>query len=56
MIRALITGDLFADPQERSGKNGRPFAIARVSVPMGDEGRVSCSLIVFEPEAVKRLL
>ncbi|MBL8445440.1 MAG: hypothetical protein JNK52_15460 [Zoogloeaceae bacterium] len=56
MIRALITGDLFADPQQRTSKNGKPFALARVSVPMGDEGRVSCSLIVFEPDAVARLL
>lgn len=56
MIRALITGDLFADPQERTSKNGNPYALARVSVPMGDEGRVSCSLIAFEHQAVARLL
>lgn len=56
MIRALVTGELRADPQQRMGKNGKPYALARLSVPMGDQGRVSCSLIVFEAEAVARLL
>ena len=56
MIRALVTGELRADPQQRVGKKGKPFALARLSVPMGDQGRVSCSLIVFEAEAVTRLL
>ncbi len=56
MIRALVTGELRADPQQRTGKNGKPFALARLSVPMGDQGRVSCSVIAFEAEAVARLL
>jgi len=56
MIRALVTGELRADPQQRTAKNGNSYALARLSVPMGDEGRVSCSLIAFEAEAVARLL
>ena len=56
MIRALIVGELRADPQQRTGKNGKPFVLARISVPMGDQGRVSCSVIAFEAEAVTRLL
>ena len=56
MIRALVVGELRADPQQRMGKNGNPYALSRLSVPMGDQGRVSCSLIVFEAEAVTRLL
>ena len=56
MIRALVVGELRADPQQRMGKNGKPYALARLSVPMGDQGRVSCSLIVFEAEAGARLL
>lgn len=56
MIRALITGELVAAPQERIGKTGKPFAIARVSVPMGDDGRVFCSAICFDADAVARLL
>ena len=27
MIRALIVGELRADPQQRTGKNGKPFAL-----------------------------
>ena len=56
MIRALVTGELRADPQQRTGKNGKPYALARLSAPMADHGRVSCSLIAFEAEAVTRLL
>lgn len=56
MIRALISGELAADPQERTGRNGRPFALARVSVPQGEDGRVFCSVIAFQDEAVARLL
>lgn len=56
MIRALIVGELRADPQQRTAKNGKPYALARLSVPMSDEGRLSCSLIAFEAEAVTRLL
>ena len=56
MIRALIVGELRADPLQRTAKNGNAFALARLSVPMGDQGRASCSVIAFEAEAVTRLL
>lgn len=56
MIRALISGELVATPQERSGKTGKPFALARVSVPQGEDGRVFCSVIAFHDDAVARLL
>ncbi|MBN9696506.1 MAG: single-stranded DNA-binding protein [Zoogloea sp.] len=56
MIRALISGDLVANPIERTSKNGHPYALARLSVPQGDEGRVFCSVIAFQDEAVARLL
>lgn len=56
MIRALISGELVAAPQERTGRNGRPFALARLSVPQGDDGRVFCSVIAFHDDAVARLL
>lgn len=56
MIRALISGELAANPQERTGKTGKPFALARVSVPQGEEGRIFCSVIAFEESAVARLL
>lgn len=56
MIRALIAGELVATPQERTGRNGRPFALARLSVPQGEDGRVFCSVIAFHDDAVSRLL
>lgn len=56
MIRALISGELVANPQERTSKNGRPFALARVSVPQGEGERVFCSVIAFNDDAVARLL
>ena len=56
MIRALVAGVLFADPQQRTSKTGKPFAIARVSVPQGEDGRLFCSVIAFDDSAVNRLL
>lgn len=56
MIRALISGELVADPQQRTSRTGNPYALARVSVPQSDEGRIYCSVIAFEPDAVARLL
>ena len=56
MIRGLITGELVADPQERTARNGSTFALCRVSVPQGDAGRIYCSVICFDDSAVARLL
>ena len=56
MIRALVAGELVANPQERTGKTGKIFALARLSVPQGEGGRVFCSVICFEDTAVARLL
>lgn len=56
MIRVLLFGELVANPIERTSKNGRSDALARLSVPQGDEGRVFCSVIAFQDEAVARLL
>ena len=53
MIRTLISGELVANPQQRTGK---PFALTRMSVPQGDEGRIFCSVIAFEEAVVSRLL
>jgi single-strand DNA-binding protein len=55
MIRALIVGKLWSSPEQRTSKAGKPFAFARLSVPMG-EGYVQCSVIAFRAEAVERLM
>lgn len=56
MPPALITAPLAADPQERTARNGNSFALARLSVPVSEAGRIHCSLLAFEESAVKRLL
>jgi hypothetical protein len=56
MIRALVVGKLRVDPQQRVSRNDKPFAFARLSVPNGEEGHVSCSIIAFQDEAVTRLM
>lgn len=56
MIRALLTGTLHGDPQQRTAKNGNPFAVARISVPQQEGDCLLCSVIVFDGHAVKRLL
>jgi hypothetical protein len=56
MIRALIVGKLRTDPQQRTGRNGKPFAFARLSVANGEEGYLPCSVIAFQDEAVARLM
>ena len=56
MIRTLILAELANTPQERTSKTGKPFALARVSVPQGEGARVFCSVIAFQDEAVARLL
>ena len=55
MIRVLISGELVATPQVRTGKTGKPFALARAAVPQGEGGRVFCSVIAFDEAAVARL-
>ena len=56
MISALIVGELHTNPKLRTARNGNAFAIACVSVPMGDEGRILCSVICFDSHAGERLL
>lgn len=56
MIRGLILAELANTPQARTTKTGKPFAIARVSVPQGEGERVYCSVIAFDAAAVARLL
>ncbi len=40
MLSILVSGKLVRDPQQRTGKNGKPYATALVAVPVEavDEG------------------
>lgn len=45
-ISALITGKLIADPERRTGNNGKPFTLAKV-VAATDDGESLVSVIAF---------
>ncbi|MBL8475516.1 MAG: single-stranded DNA-binding protein [Methyloversatilis sp.] len=55
MIRALITGTLFNEPQQRTSKAGTQYVTARISVTTED-GRLFASLVAFNEDAVVRLM
>ena len=46
MIRALVTGTIYGDPQTRNGKSGQPFTTAKIKVDT-TEGAIWVSLIAF---------
>jgi Single-strand binding protein family len=55
MIRALVSGILFADPQVRTSKAGTTYCTAKLRADGKDGVSVWCSLIAFG-EPAERLL
>ena len=47
MMRALITGTLYGDPQGRTSQAGKPFTTAKVRADGKDGAAVWCSLVAF---------
>ena len=47
MIRALITGSLYGDPQARTSQAGKPFVTAKVRADGKNGESVWCSIIAF---------
>lgn len=47
MIRALLTGSLYGDPQARTSQSGKPFTTAKVRADGKDGATVWCSLVAF---------
>ncbi len=52
MLSALISGRLVQDPRKRTGKTGKPYTTALLTVPVeavseGDPDRVLASVIAF---------
>ena len=47
MIRALLTGTLYGDPQARTSQAGKPFTTAKVRADGKDGAVVWCSLVAF---------
>jgi len=47
MIRALITGNLYGDPQARTSQAGKPFITAKLRADAKDGTITWCSLVAF---------
>ena len=46
-IEALILGKLHQPAEQRTGKSGRPFVIAKLRAPAGDDMAVFVSVVTF---------
>lgn len=55
MIRALITGNLYGDPQARTSQAGKPFVTAKLKADSKNGESVWCSIIAFGEEADRLL-
>lgn len=47
MIRVLLTGQLHADPVQRTSANGNAYTTAKLKADASDGAQVWCSLIAF---------
>jgi single-stranded DNA-binding protein len=56
LIDALIAGHLYGAPEERTSKNGNPYAVAKVRTATASGKVVFVSVIAFNPAAVTALL
>lgn len=56
MIDALIQGKIYGQPQQRTAKTGKPFAVAKVRVAQGDGDSLFVSVIAFDAQPCTSLL
>ena len=56
MMDALIAGRVHGQPTARTGKNGKPFAVARVRAAGGDGESLFVTVIAFDEAPCKALL
>lgn len=56
MIDALIQGRIHGQPTQRNGKNGKPFALAKVRAPTTEGESQFVSVIAFDDAPVTALL
>jgi single-stranded DNA-binding protein len=47
MLTALVSGKLIADPKQRTGQSGKPYALARLIAPQDAEEDLFVSAIAF---------
>ena len=57
MIDALIAGKLYGTPEQRTGKSGKPFVVAKVRAAVGgDEQAVFVNVLAFDEGVQAALL
>lgn len=56
MIDGLIAGKLYGQPQQRTGKSGKPFAVAKVRCAAGDGESLFVNVIAFDAGTCSALL
>lgn len=58
MIEGLVAGKVYGKPEQRTGKSGKPFAVAKVraAVAGGDEATLFVNVVAFEQAAQAALL
>lgn len=56
MIDALIAGKLYGQPAQRTGKSGKPFAVAKVRCSAGDGESLFVNVIAFDDDTCTALL
>ena len=56
MIDAIAQGTVFGTPTQRTGKSGKPFALAKMRVPTTEGESVFVSVIAFDDGPVAALL
>ncbi len=56
MIDALISGKLYGTAQQRTGKNGKPFTVAKVRLISDDGEQLFVNVITFAADAGAALM
>lgn len=56
MIDGLIAGKLYGTPEQRTGKAGKPFAVAKVRAATGDGETIFVNVIAFDAAPSATLL
>ncbi len=55
-IDALLNGKIYGQPEERTSRNGNPFVVARLRVPMANGESMFAGLVAFRDSARAALL
>jgi single-stranded DNA-binding protein len=56
MIEGLVSGKLYGRPEQRTGRSGKPFTVAKVRAAAGDGEGVFVNVLAFSESAQAALL